>query len=124
MTRFTRLAIPEVIELCPPRFGDRRGYFSEVYKRSEFEAEGLHIDWVQDNESFSAQAGTVRGLHCQLPPVAQDKLVRVARGAIFDVAVDLRRGSPSFGRSGFSSIETTRPSSTSATPYRSGSFTR
>ena len=98
MTRFTRLAIPEVIEVCPPRFGDRRGYFSEVYKRSAFEDEGLHIDWLQDNESFSAQTGTVRGLHCQVPPVPQDKLVRVVKGAIFDVAVDLRRGSPSFGR--------------------------
>ena len=97
MTSFTRLSIPEVIEVCPPRFGDDRGYFSEVYKRSAFEAEGLHMDWVQDNQSFSAQVGTVRGLHLQKPPVPQDKLVRVIRGAIFDVAVDLRRGSPSFG---------------------------
>jgi dTDP-4-dehydrorhamnose 3,5-epimerase len=99
MTGFRRLAIPEVIEITPPRFGDHRGFFSEVFKRSALEAEGIHIDWVQDNQSLSAEPGTVRGLHFQGPPFAQAKLVRVLRGAIYDVAVDIRKGSPSFGRS-------------------------
>lgn len=98
MTSFRRLAIPEVIEITPARFGDHRGWFSEVYKRAAFEAEGIAIDWLQDNQSFSAQQGTVRGLHFQVPPTAQDKLVRVLRGAVFDVAVDIRKGSPSYGQ--------------------------
>lgn len=99
MTVFNRLAIPEVIEILPPRFGDHRGFFSEVFKRSAFEAEDIHIDWVQDNQSLSAEPGTVRGLHFQAPPFAQAKLVRVMRGAIYDVAVDIRKGSPSYGQS-------------------------
>ncbi|WP_213979716.1 dTDP-4-dehydrorhamnose 3,5-epimerase [Sphingomonas sp. dw_22] len=98
MTEFRRLAIPEVIEILPVKQGDHRGFFSEVYKRSAFEAEGISIDWVQDNQSLSAEPGTVRGLHFQAPPFAQAKLVRVLRGAIFDVAVDIRRGSPSYGQ--------------------------
>lgn len=98
MTRFLRHAIPEVVEVQPPKYGDHRGFFSEVYKRSAFEDEGLAIDWIQDNQSFSAAVGTVRGLHFQVPPVAQDKLVRVLRGAIYDVAVDIRKGSPTYGR--------------------------
>jgi len=98
MTQFHRLAIPEVIEVAPPKFGDHRGFFSEVFKRSTFEAQGIAIDWVQDNQSFSADVGTVRGLHFQAPPFAQAKLVRVLRGAIYDVAVDIRTGSPSYGR--------------------------
>ena len=98
MTEFRRLAIAEVVEITPPKFGDHRGFFSEVFKRSAFEAEGLAIDWIQDNQSFSAEAGTVRGLHFQAPPFAQDKLIRVLRGSIFDVAVDIRKGSPSYGR--------------------------
>jgi len=97
VTSFRRLAIPEVVEITPARFGDHRGWFSEVYKDSAFENEGIAIDWTQDNQSFSAQAGTVRGLHFQTPPFAQDKLVRVLRGAIFDVAVDIRKGSPTYG---------------------------
>lgn len=92
------LAIPEVKILRPKRHGDRRGFFSETYKRTAFEAAGLFLDFVQDNHSLSAEAGTVRGLHFQTPPFAQDKLLRVARGAVFDVAVDLRRDSPTFGR--------------------------
>ena len=99
MTGFRRLAIPEVIEITPPKFGDHRGFFSEVFKRSAFEAEGLEIDWVQDNQSLSAEPGTVRGLHFQAPPFAQSKLVRVLRGAIYDVAVDIRLGSPTYGQS-------------------------
>jgi dTDP-4-dehydrorhamnose 3,5-epimerase len=98
MTQFRRLAIPEVVEITPPKFGDHRGFFSEVFKRPAFEAEGLSIDWMQDNQSFSAEPRTVRGLHFQTPPFAQDKLIRVLRGAIFDVAVDLRKGSPDYGR--------------------------
>lgn len=98
MIQFNRLAIPDVVEIVPPKFGDHRGFFSEVYKRSAFAAEGLDIDWIQDNQSFSAQVGTVRGLHFQAPPTGQHKLVRVLRGAIFDVAVDIRKGSPTFGK--------------------------
>ena len=97
MTRFRRLAIPDCIEVVPPRFGDHRGFFSETWKRSDFEAEGLRFDWIQDNHSRSAEARTVRGLHFQAPPVAQAKLIRVLSGAIHDVAVDIRAGSPSYG---------------------------
>lgn len=92
------LAIPEVKILRPKRHGDRRGFFSETYNRKAFEAAGLFLDFVQDNHSLSAEAGTVRGLHFQTPPFAQDKLLRVVRGAVFDVAVDLRRESPTFGQ--------------------------
>jgi dTDP-4-dehydrorhamnose 3,5-epimerase len=98
MTVFLRLAIPEVIEVTPHKYGDHRGFFSEVFKQSAFAAEGIAIDWAQDNKSFSAEIGTVRGLHFQAPPFAQDKLVRVLRGSIYDVAVDIRRGSPDYGR--------------------------
>jgi dTDP-4-dehydrorhamnose 3,5-epimerase len=92
------LEIPEVKLLTPERLGDARGFFSEVYNRQRFAAAGIALDFVQDNHSFSRSRGTVRGLHFQSPPFAQAKLVRVVRGAIFDVAVDLRRGSPSYGR--------------------------
>lgn len=95
---FIRHAIPGVIEIVPRKFGDHRGWFSEVFKRPELEAEGIAVDWQQDNQSFSAEAGTVRGLHFQVPPTAQSKLVRVLRGAIFDVAVDIRLGSPTYGK--------------------------
>ena len=77
---------------------DSRGFLSEVYTRRAFEANGDEIDFVQDNHSFSAKKGTVRGLHFQTPPVAQHKLVRVVRGSVFDVVVDLRRSSVSYGR--------------------------
>ena len=98
MTQFLRQAIPDVIELTPPKYGDHRGFFSEVYKRSAFEAEHIRIDWMQDNQSLSQTVGTVRGLHFQVPPVAQDKLIRVLRGAIYDVALDIRKGSPTYGQ--------------------------
>jgi dTDP-4-dehydrorhamnose 3,5-epimerase len=92
------LDIPDVKIIRPKKFGDHRGFFSETYTKKTFEAAGLHYDFVQDNHSLSAEVGTVRGLHFQLPPFAQDKLVRVVRGAILDVAVDIRKGSPTFGR--------------------------
>ena len=90
--------IPAVKVLTPNKHGDRRGFFSEVYNRQAFAQAGIDIDFVQDNHSSSAEKGTVRGLHFQTPPFAQDKLVRVVRGAVFDVAVDLRQGSPTYGR--------------------------
>ena len=96
--RVQTLTIPEVKVLIPHKFGDRRGFFSEVYNRSALAEAGVHTEFVQDNHSWSAQRGTVRGLHFQAPPRAQAKLVRVARGSVFDVAVDLRRSSPTYGR--------------------------
>jgi dTDP-4-dehydrorhamnose 3,5-epimerase len=93
-----RTAFPEVIVIIPARHGDHRGYFSETYNRRAMAAAGIAVDFVQDNQSLSADRGTVRGLHFQIPPVAQDKLLRVIRGALLDVAVDIRIGSPSFGR--------------------------
>jgi len=92
------LAIPDVKIITPRRFGDHRGFFSETYSKPAFEAVGLDLDFVQDNHSLSASVGVLRGLHFQVPPFAQDKLVRVIRGRIFDVAVDIRRGSPTYGR--------------------------
>jgi dTDP-4-dehydrorhamnose 3,5-epimerase len=80
------------------KFGDHRGFFSETYKKQEFAEAGIDLDFVQDNHSLSAEKGTIRGLHFQMPPFAQDKLVRVTRGRILDVAVDLRRASPTCGR--------------------------
>lgn len=91
------LAIAAVKRLTPARHGDHRGFFSEVYNRDRLAAAGIDVAFVQDNHSFSAERGTVRGLHFQAPPFAQDKLVRVTKGAVFDVAVDVRRGSPTFG---------------------------
>ena len=90
--------LPEVKVMSLKRNEDCRGFLSEVYTRRAIAAEGDEIDFVQDNHSFSAKKGTVRGLHFQMPPVAQHKLVRVVRGSAFDVAVDLRRSSFSYGR--------------------------
>ncbi len=81
----------------PQRFGDRRGYFSEVFKLADFEAHVGHVDFIQDNESFSRK-GVLRGLHFQRGEWSQAKLVRVSQGSVFDVAVDLRRGSPTWGK--------------------------
>ncbi|MDT8853530.1 dTDP-4-dehydrorhamnose 3,5-epimerase [Paracoccaceae bacterium Fryx2] len=91
-------ALPGVLILQPRRFGDDRGFFSEVWSRATLQAHGIDIDFVQDNHSLSRAAGVVRGLHYQSPPHAQDKLVRVGAGAVLDVAVDVRRGSPTYGR--------------------------
>ena len=93
-----QLNIPDVRLLSPRKHGDRRGFFSETYNRKALAVIGIDIDFVQDNHSYSADKGTVRGLHFQTPPFAQDKLVRVARGSVFDIAVDLRQGSPTYGR--------------------------
>jgi dTDP-4-dehydrorhamnose 3,5-epimerase len=90
--------IPDVKLLVLRKHGDSRGFFSETYNRRDFAALGIGLEFVQDNQALSAPAGTVRGLHYQLAPAAQAKLVRVTRGRIFDVAVDIRRGSPSFGK--------------------------
>jgi dTDP-4-dehydrorhamnose 3,5-epimerase len=87
-----------LFEIRPKRFGDERGFFSEVWSREAMAAAGFDIGWVQDNHSFSAAKGVLRGLHFQEPPAEQDKLIRVSRGAVFDVAVDIRRGSPTFGQ--------------------------
>lgn len=90
-------SLPGVKILTPRRFGDHRGFFSESYNRETFAAAGLDYVFVQDNHSLSAEPGTIRGLHFQAPPRAQDKLVRCGRGALFDVAVDIRKGSPTYG---------------------------
>jgi dTDP-4-dehydrorhamnose 3,5-epimerase len=92
------LAIPDVKLVTPARFGDDRGFFSETYNAQRFKDAGIDADFVQDNHSLSAQRGTVRGLHFQAPPFAQSKLVRVLRGTILDVAVDVRKGSPTYGK--------------------------
>ncbi|WP_298295955.1 dTDP-4-dehydrorhamnose 3,5-epimerase [uncultured Litoreibacter sp.] len=91
--------LPGVMLITPPRFGDARGFFSESWSRREMAAHGLDYDFVQDNHSVSASKGTIRGLHFQAPPDAQAKLVRCGRGALLDVAVDIRAGSPTFGQS-------------------------
>jgi dTDP-4-dehydrorhamnose 3,5-epimerase len=89
--------IPGVVVLTPKRFGDSRGWFCETFSARALAAAGLPAGFVQDNQSFSGPQGTLRGLHFQRPPHAQDKLVRCTRGAIRDVAVDIRRGSPTWG---------------------------
>lgn len=90
--------IPGVKLLTPQRFADDRGFFSETYNQKTYAAAGIPDVFVQDNHSLSREAGTVRGLHYQAPPFAQGKLVRVSRGRVLDVVVDVRRGSPAFGR--------------------------
>lgn len=91
-------ALPGVLLLTPRRFGDARGFFSESWNRRLLAEHGIALDFVQDNHSMSAAVGTVRGLHFQAPPHAQDKLVRCGQGVLFDVAVDIRRGSPTYGQ--------------------------
>jgi len=93
-----RFGISGVMLITLRRFGDARGWFTETYKASAWTEAGVDSDLRQDNHSFSAPKGTVRGLHCQIAPSAQGKLVRVLRGSIFDVAVDIRMGSPTYGQ--------------------------
>lgn len=93
-----RLAIPEVLLLTPQRFPDGRGFFSETWSQKRYAEIGIPGPFVQDNHSYSAQRGVLRGLHLQIQPSVQGKLVRVTRGAIWDVAVDVRHGSPTFGQ--------------------------
>lgn len=96
----TRFEIEGPALVVPARHGDARGWFAETWNVDDWAEAGLpDVDWVQDNEAFSAAPGTLRGLHFQAPPCAQAKLVRCLRGEIFDVAVDIRRGSPTYGRS-------------------------
>ncbi len=93
-------SIPDVIRLTPQRFIDSRGYFMETFRLSAFqEAVGTELNFVQENQSLSLRANTIRGLHFQGPPYAQGKLVKCVKGSILDVAVDIRLGSPSFGQS-------------------------
>ncbi len=91
------LAIPDIRLITPKRFGDHRGFFEETYNHESFAGHGIETVFAQDNHSLSSAVGTVRGLHFQTPPRAQAKLVRCGRGRLFDVAVDIRKGSPTFG---------------------------
>lgn len=95
---FTRCNIPDVIEITPKRHADSRGYFVELFRADLFKSHAGDVDFVQHNQSLSRQVGTVRGLHYQISPAAQGKLVRCVRGSILDVAVDIRRSSPTFGQ--------------------------
>ena len=92
------LEIPDVKIITPAQFGDDRGWFTETWSRERLAAAGIEIDFCQENQSLSRQVGTIRGLHFQTPPRAQDKLVRVVHGRIWDVAVDIRKASPTYGR--------------------------
>ncbi|NRP75300.1 dTDP-4-dehydrorhamnose 3,5-epimerase [Ensifer psoraleae] len=98
MLELRPLGLDGVLEIVPGRLGDERGFFSETYNASTLAAHGIDLTFVQDNHSHSVAVGTLRGLHYQLPPRAQAKLVRVVRGRVFDVAVDIRKGSPTFAR--------------------------
>ena len=91
-------SLSDVMILTPKRFGDDRGWFMETFNAARVAEAGLNLSFVQDNHSMSAKVGTLRGLHFQTPPHAQDKLVRCSKGAILDVAVDIRRGSPTYGK--------------------------
>ncbi|MGO1118070.1 dTDP-4-dehydrorhamnose 3,5-epimerase [Rhodovibrionaceae bacterium A322] len=91
-------AIPDVKIIKPKKHGDHRGFFSETYNAKAMKEAGIDIDFVQDNQSLSVEKGVIRGLHFQTPPFAQDKLVRCVRGSLFDVAVDLRKDSPTYGQ--------------------------
>ena len=90
--------IPGVLIIEPARHGDSRGFFSESWNRSRYAAAGMDIDFVQDNHSMSVATDTLRGLHFQAPPSAQAKLIRCGQGSLFDVAVDIRKGSPTYGQ--------------------------
>ena len=92
------LGLGGVLEIIPKKNGDQRGFFAETFQRQRFIDAGISQDWCQDNQSYSAEKGVLRGLHFQVAPVAQDKLIRVLRGSIFDVAVDIRNGSATYGK--------------------------
>ncbi|MCQ6280010.1 dTDP-4-dehydrorhamnose 3,5-epimerase [Bacillus sp. EB600] len=96
--KITNTNLPGVKIVEPIIFGDHRGWFTETYNEVVFQEAGIHLNFVQDNQSFSAAKGTLRGLHYQLNPKAQTKLVRCTRGAIFDVAIDIRKGSLTFAK--------------------------
>lgn len=96
--QFENLDLPGIVLITPKKFGDNRGYFSETFRADLFLEKVGAFDFIQDNQSLSAEAGTVRGLHFQLEPRAQGKLVRCIGGRILDVAVDIRKGSPTFGK--------------------------
>ncbi|MCH9824308.1 dTDP-4-dehydrorhamnose 3,5-epimerase [Lentibacter algarum] len=96
--KVTATALPDVLLIEPARFGDNRGFFSESWNKERMAEHGISVDFVQDNHSLSSAVGTVRGLHFQAPPNAQAKLVRCGRGVLFDVAVDIRKGSPTYGQ--------------------------
>lgn len=98
MVEVRPLGIGGVVEILPKKFGDDRGFFSETYNAQNFAASGVDLTFIQDNHSYSVAVGVLRGLHYQLPPRAQAKLVRVVRGRIYDVAVDIRSGSPTFAK--------------------------
>ena len=98
MVDIRHLALPEVLLITPVKHGDDRGFFSETFSRKSLAEAGFNKPFVQDNHSLSGKRGILRGLHFQRAPYAQDKLVRVTRGAVFDVVVDIRKGSPSFGQ--------------------------
>lgn len=93
-----RLAIEDILRITPRRFADSRGWFSETWNAAKLAEAGFRETFVQDNQSYSRERGTIRGLHCQIAPFVQGKLVRCVRGAIWDVAVDIRQGSASYGR--------------------------
>ncbi|MFS2219213.1 MULTISPECIES: dTDP-4-dehydrorhamnose 3,5-epimerase [Commensalibacter] len=96
--KIEKLAISEVLLITPPRFQDNRGFFSETYNAQRLKEVGIDLPFVQDNQSLSVQKGVVRGLHCQLGPYEQGKLVRCTQGSIWDVAIDARTGSPTYGK--------------------------
>lgn len=96
--QFVSCSLADVIEITPRRHADARGHFVEVFRADQFRKNVADVDFIQHNQSLSRQAGTIRGLHYQLPPAAQGKLVRCLRGSILDVAVDIRRSSPTFGQ--------------------------
>ena len=93
-----RLRIPDLILVTPDRHGDERGFFSETWNQARFASAGIDLPFIQDNQSFSREQGVLRGLHCQVSPNPQGKLVRCVLGAIWDVAVDARRASPTYGQ--------------------------
>ena len=107
--QITPLKLPGTFEVVMPRHGDRRGYFGRTYDEAIFREYGLTTDWVQDNEAYSKGRGVIRGLHFQKPPHAETKLVRAVVGAIWDVFVDLRKASPTFGKWDAIELSATNP---------------